>query len=84
MRFAGQATVKVYAKEFDAIHRLNDVIINFQGKVGSGQMLGLLLKSVQTDLVEENFMPFDTAHQLTLLIMFCSVFSALARLRERT
>ena len=28
-------------------------------------------------------MPFDTAHRLTLLIMFWSVFSAVARLRER-
>ena len=31
MRFEGQATVKVYAKEFVALHRLNDVITNFQG-----------------------------------------------------
>ena len=29
MRFKGQATVKVYVEEFDAVHRLNDVIVNF-------------------------------------------------------
>ena len=29
MQCEGQATVKVYTKEFDAVHRLNDVITNF-------------------------------------------------------
>ena len=29
MHCEGHATVKVYTKEFDAVHRLNDVITNF-------------------------------------------------------
>ena len=38
-RFEGQATVKVYAKEFDALHRLNDVITNFQGWIRTNATL---------------------------------------------
>ena len=39
MRFEGQATVKVYAKEFDALHRLNNVITNFQGWIRTNATL---------------------------------------------
>ena len=31
--------VKVYAKEFDAVHRLNDVITNFQGWIRTNATL---------------------------------------------
>ena len=42
----------------------------------------LLVIEIYTDL--EDFMPFDTAPRLTSFIMFCSEFSAGARLREHT
>ena len=35
MGFKGQVTLKVYANEFDAVHRLNDVITIFQGCIGT-------------------------------------------------
>ena len=39
MQFEGQATVNVYAKEFNAVHRLKDAIINFQSWIRTNATL---------------------------------------------